>query len=143
MNILVISRNSRMQPWLNLLAGGESRHVFTFCIDASEAFRHLRGRGTSIDWLLVEGAEAGEVRALAASLSQAAGQPLPVAFINFAGDTVAGQASPSLLCVIENRKSGRHILNCLLVGNERSPSAPDTNVIFDFQAPCRKAAGGN
>ena len=142
MNILVISRNGRLQPWLDLLAGGESRHAFTFCVDATEAFRLLHGRRTTIDWLLVEGAEASEVQALAAALAQAAGQPLPVAFINFAG-TTAGQASPTLLCVIENRKSGRHILNCLLVGNESSPAAPDTNVIFDFQAPCRKVSGGN
>lgn len=143
MNILVISRNGRLHSWLELLTGSESRHVFTFCIDAAEAFRLLHGRGTSIDWLLVEGVEAGEVQALAAALAQAAGKPLPVAFINFATGPTEGQALPSLLCVIENRKSGRHILNCLLVGNSPPPEAPDANVIFDFQAPCRKASGGS
>ncbi|HAD03953.1 MAG: hypothetical protein A2091_12435 [Desulfuromonadales bacterium GWD2_61_12] len=143
MNILVISRNGRLRSWLDLLAGGASRHVFMYCSDATEAFRLLRGRGSSIDWLLVEGAEAGEVQALAASLAQAAGRPLPVAFIDFAGGPTEGQASPALLCVIENRKSGRHILNCLLVGNSQPPEAPDANVIFDFQAPCRKVSGGD
>jgi hypothetical protein len=143
MNILVISRNGRLQRWLELLAGGEKRHVFSYCVDVTEAFLLLSGGSTPIDWLLVEAAEATETQALAASLALAAGRPLPMAFINFAGNTSEGQASPSLLCVIENRKSGRHILNCLLVGNEQLPSAPDANVIFDFQAPCRKVAGGN
>ncbi len=143
MNVLVISRNGGLHQWLKLLAGSESRHIFTFCVDAAEAFRILHGGRNPIDWLLVEGAAGGEVQALAASLAQAAGQPLPMAFISFAGDTAEGQATPALLCVIENRRSGRHILNCLLVGNAQPPEAPDANVIFDFQAPCRKVSGGS
>ncbi len=138
MKILLIGGSARTRLLLSTLRQLDEQAI-TLCRDSRSALEEIEAREQSFDYVIWEQSPEDVHQAPLMAAINARQPELPMAYLSIEPEK---KPAPPLQLVgaFENSRRGRRVLNCNLAqGGEARSCAPSLDqIIFEYQAPCRK-----